>query len=92
MSTNPGQSASAWLWIRGLVALGLIAATVVVTFCLHAGFGPQSELTAADSLLLAAFLAWLLWLPPQKIDRYWWLWQLAIALLVAGGIWLLVSP
>ncbi len=92
MSTGPQQPASVWLWVRGLVALGLIAATVVVAFCIHAGFEPQTELTAADCLLLAAFLAWLLWLPPQTIDRYWWLWQLAIATLLAGGIWLLVSP
>lgn len=83
---------SVWKWIRGLVALGLFAATIVVAFCVNAGLEPQSELTAAASFLLAAFLAWLFWLPPQMIDRYWWLWQLAIALLVGGGIWLLVSP
>ncbi len=74
------------------MALGLFIATIVVVFCIKLGLEPQSGLTTAACFLLAASLAWLLWLPPQEIKRYWWLWQLAIALLVAGGTWLLVNP
>jgi hypothetical protein len=92
MSADLEQPTSVWKWIRGLVALGLFTATIVVAFCINAGVEPQSGLTTAACFLLAAFLAWLLWLPPQKIDRFWLLWQLAIALLLAGGIWGLVSP
>jgi len=91
VSTGPGRPTSVWQWVRGLVALGLFTATIVVAFCIHADLGPQSGLTTAACFLLAAFLAWLLWLPPQKIDRYWFLWQLAIFLLLAGGVWELVN-
>jgi hypothetical protein len=92
MSAESEQPTSVWQWIRGLVALALFTTTIVVAFCINAGLEPQSGLTSAACLLLAAFFAWLFWLPPQKIDRYWLLWQLAIVLLLAGGVWLLVSP
>jgi FtsH-binding integral membrane protein len=85
-------SKSIWQWTRGLVALGLLIATIVVAFVVNASTNAPPSHVAMLALLMAAFLAWLFWLPPQKVDRYWMFWSLMIVVLLAGGVWLLVNP
>jgi hypothetical protein len=81
-----------WQWTRGLVALALLIATIVVAFLVNASTDASPKLVAAFAFLMAAFLAWLFWLPSQKVDRYWVVWSLMIVMLLAGGTWLLVNP
>ena len=82
-----------WRWVRGLVALALLAAIIVVAFMAHASWDPPPKLIATLSFLMATLLAWLLWIPPQpQIDRYWIAWSVFIVVLLVGGVSLLVNP
>lgn len=80
-----------WMWVKGLAALALFAAVVVEAFIVNAAQHPSDRQLGTLSLLLAAFLAWIFWLPPRpSFDRYFLAWSAITTLLAIVGVWLLL--
>lgn len=81
-----------WAWGRGLVALALFAAVIVEAFIVNAAEHPTDRQLGTLSFLLAAFLAWIFWLPPRpSFDRYFLAWSAITVFLAIVGAWLLLS-
>lgn len=81
----------AWMWVKGITAAALFAAVIGEAFIVNAAEHPSDRQFGILSLLLAAFLAWIFWLPPRpSFDRYFLAWSAITALLSLVGVWLLL--
>lgn len=80
-----------WLSARRLLALVLFAAVIVEAFIVNAAEHPTDRQLGTLSLLLAAFLAWIFWLPPRpSFDRYYLAWSAITAFLAIVGVLMLL--